>query len=501
MNLSMTKMAAPSGTVLRILPQLVTSATCLRCDICCRFPDADSPLRPYFTNEEIAQAVRAGLAERVFPDPTGCQIAVQPDLDGEGFLCPAFNRMDGSCRIYEHRPLDCRLYPLALMWDDAQREVWLGWDAKCPFLVDQAPETIRTYADQVVEILRDPEMVARIAQHPGLVGRFQADVTRIIPLPDLSRALVNRWGTQPLRRLMLEDLSKLAAALERSGLKGGKLLAAYSLPYHYIWAGLLAYWWAEVEGAFCLFVRSPDGWFMPLPPLTGGDIRGPLAACFQLMRHWNKSRAVGRVENLPASLAADAGSLGYRVAQKDPDYLYRAADLVALAGDRYKAQRALCNRAERLGSITVEPYRLGHRRACRDLFEEWQRQKRRGKIDSFASLLLEDAASAHEVAWSHDLDLGLVGSVLRVEKRIRAYTFGYWLDRKTYCVILEVADRSIPGLAQYLFRETCRRAFSEGAEFINTMDDSGLSGLRLAKQAYHPVDRIQNALCSEISAE
>lgn len=497
MSYSTNKMASSSGAVLRVLPQLVPNATCLRCDVCCRFPDADSSLRPYFTSEEIAQAMRAGLAKRVFPDPTGCQITVEPDSNGEGFLCPAFTPMDSSCRIYEHRPLDCRLYPLALLWDEAQREVWLGWDTKCPFLVDQVPEAIHAYGDRVLEILREPAMVSRVAQHPRLVGRFQPDVTMLAPLPDLTRALVDRWGTHPLRRLMSEDLPMLTAALERSALAGAKSPAAYSVPYHYIWAGLLAYWWMELEGAFCLFVQSADGWFMPLPPLTGGDIRGPLAACFQLMRRWNRNLSVSRIENVSASLAAELESMGYRVTQKDPDYLYRAADLAALTGDRYKAQRALCNRVERLGSVVIEPYRLGDRRECRVLFGEWERQKRSGEIDSFATFLLEDAQAAHEAAWAHHSELGLVGSVLRVEGRVRAYTFGYRLNKETYCILLEVADRTIPGLAQYLFRQTCRRALSAGAEFINTMDDSGLSGLRLAKEAYHPLCRIQSAICSE----
>jgi hypothetical protein len=52
-------------------------------------------------------------------------------------------------------------------------------------------------------------------------------------------------------------------------------------------------------------------------------------------------------------------------------------------------------------------------------------------------------------------------------------------------------------LAQYLFRETCRNALSEGAEFINTLDDSGLAGLRQSKEAYHPLRRVQNFIGSE----
>ena len=101
------------------------------------------------------------------------------------------------------------------------------------------------------------------------------------------------------------------------------------------------------------------------------------------------------------------------------------------------------------------------------------------------------------MAWSHAAELHLAGSVVRSQGKICGYTFGYWLDRKTWCVLLEVADRTIPGAAQYLFRESCRQALSDGAQFINTMDDSGLAGLRKSKDAYHPVARIQSFICSE----
>ena len=439
----------------------------------------------------------AGLEERAFQDPNGCQVAVVPESDGEGFLCPAFNRMDSTCRLYERRPFDCQLYPLALLWDEAQQEVWLGWDQKCPFLADQIPEVIRVHADRVLALLRQPERVSGLASHPRLIGRYQPDVTMLMPLPDLTKALVRRWGSQPVRRLMLEDLPQLTAALDRSGLGGAESLAAYAAPYHYIWAGLLAYWWTEIDGAFCLFVQSPDGWFMPLPPLTDGSLQKPLAACFDLMRRWNGNPAVSRIENLSSGLGNELRSMGYRTTTKDPDYLYRAADLAALAGDRYKSQRALCNRVERLSSVTIDSYRPGDRRECRLLFGEWEEQKRTGRSEALGSLFLTDARSAHEVAWSHHSELHLVGSVLRVEGRVRAYTFGYWLGGRTYCVLLEVSDRTIPGLAQFLFRDTCRKALSAGADFINTMDDSGLSGLRLSKEAYHPLNRMHNLIGSE----
>jgi hypothetical protein len=131
------------------------------------------------------------------------------------------------------------------------------------------------------------------------------------------------------------------------------------------------------------------------------------------------------------------------------------------------------------------------------LFQEWKNQKRAEGLDAFAVMLLDDTASAHEVAWSHGPELQLVGSVLRMNGNIRAYTFGYWLTQNTWCVLLEVADRTVSGLAQYLFRDTCRKALSNGAEFINTLDDSGLSSLSRSKESYHPLTHIQSYICSE----
>jgi uncharacterized protein len=481
-------------TVPQILPQLVPSSVCCTCEVCCRFPDPDSVLRPYFTAEEIAQAIAHGLTTAAFSDVQGCQVTLVPDADGEGFHCPAFERDSGICRVYEQRPLDCQLYPLALMWNAAQTEVMLGWDTKCPFLEAEPPEPIRRHADRVMGILGDDGTLEQIARHPRLIGRFQEDVVVLAPLPTLTERMFARWG-RPMRRLVWEDFPQLSGAVEQSGFRGS--IAAYSAAYHYLWNALLPYWWMELHGAFCLFIQSASGWFMPLPPLGHGSLERPLAEAFALMRRWNGHSPVSRVENVPAALAAPLAQMGYRLASKEPDYLYSASALARLAGDRYKSQRALCNRVEREGGIVVEPYHASDRLACRLLFTQWKAQKRVGHYDPYIQLLIEDSASAHEVAWSHAAELDLAGWVVRRAGRLCGYTFGYWLDKKTWCVLLEVADRTMPGLAQYLFRETCRKALSQGAEYINTLDDSGLEGLRQSKEAYHPTARNESFICSE----
>ncbi len=475
-----------------MLPQLVPSRICLQCDVCCRFPDPDSALRPHFTEDEITRALSRGIEETAFPNRRGSQIVLVPEPHGDGYVCPAFDAATSTCRIYEQRPFDCQLYPLALMWNELHTHVLLGWDTKCPFMREEVPEEIRRHADRVMALIDQPSIRDHIVAHPRLIGRFQEDVVVLDHLPRLTEALAGQWGPDPLHRLMLEDIPHMMTALGQSGWSFDQSLSAYSPAYHYIWSGLLAYWWMEIEGAFCLFAQSPDGWFMPLPPVGAGPIDTPLSVAMEFLLRWNANSPVSRVENVPSQLVPGFERLGYDLTPKEPDYLYRATDLAVLAGDRYKSQRALCNRFEREQSFEMKAYQVSDRQECRALLKEWSRQKRAEGLESFGMMLLADAAPAHEIVWSQAPALRVTGRVVRIHGRLCAYTFGYWLTSATFCVLLEVTDRTFQGLAQYLFRETCRTAVAEGATYINAMDDAGLPGLRASKQAYQPAMKISN---------
>lgn len=585
-----------------LLPQLVPSQVCLSCDVCCRFPDRDSFLRPYFTAEEIQRAVARGIDRSHFPDPSGCQIALTPHPSGEGYLCPAFDPTTSHCRIYEDRPLDCQIYPLAVMWapptaageerearDDRQEssplpmarsplaaasaeklQVVLGWDTKCPYLRGSsqfevrgfpslypsplvgegrgggalAPEIV-AYADRIAEWIERDDVIETFARHPRLIGRFQEDVVILRSLPKLterlrgpfdvrsskfSRNLEPRTSNFQLRPLTVADHGRFRQALADVETP----LAHYALAPHLLWRNLFAYSWAEMEGCFCLFAEYADGLYMPLPPLpltptlsskgrgglsdslppggrgegegsprskTGGfrpDRLAPaLAACFALMRERNRGSAVSRIENVPEEWAAGLEALGYRVKPKDPDYLYRTADLVALAGDRYKSQRAACNRVVREHRPSFEPYRDTDREECLALFHEWVAQKRASGLEEAGRLLLADSEAAHREALAHHRELGLIGYVVRVDGRICGYTFGYERSSSVFCVLLEVTDRTVPGLAAFLFREYCQKMDERGYEFINTMDDSGLASLAQSKRAYHPVRLVPSYVVTE----
>ena len=479
------------------LLQIVPSSACLSCDVCCRFPERDSFLRPFFTADEIGTATAAGLPPALFPHPDGSQIDLVPNPDGEGYVCPAFDCATSQCRIYEARPLDCRLYPFALMWDAMHEQVLLGWDTKCPYMRDQSSPLVAQAADEVAGWIEQDARVETLVRYPRLIGRFQEDVIVLRPLERVTERL--RQGRMQVRTqaLTLGDRGRMEAALAVSAGVQGTPLAAASFAYHYIWRHRVTYSWAVLHDHLCLFADCPDGLFMALPPLGAGPLAQPLAEAFRFMRERNGDSRVTRVENVPEACIDEVRALGYRATAKEPDYLYEASALSDLSGESLKSPRAACNRFIRERGGMLEPYEPRDQRACVSLFHEWREQKQRAGADDWASALLADAAGAHETALSDTAELGLTGAVVRVGGRIRAYTMGLWLNPSVFCVLLEIADRDIVGLGPFVFREFCRQARAKGACWINTMDDSGLPSLARSKQWYHPARLLPNYIVTE----
>ena len=482
---------------LPMVPQIVPSRTCLSCEVCCRFPEADSFLRPYFTAEEITRAVALGIDSSHFPNPKGGQIALAPHPSGEGFICPAFEVETSRCRIYPHRPLDCRLYPYAVMWEAERDEIVLGWDTKCPFMEGAPGREVAGAAEQIAVLLEQDETAFMLAHHPRLVGPFQDDVSIVRPLPRVSEALRRTAAAVSLKPLTAQDRPRVEAALASTRLQVATPPAAFSFAGQYLWHHLLNYSWAEIDRHLCIFAASPDGVFMALPPLGPGPLRPALEDAVRYMRIRNRGSRCTRIENVPAEYVPEMAQLGLHHRAKEPDYLYRASDLTDLPGDRYKSQRAACNRFERECQSTCEPYRPSHRTACLELFRAWRSQKETSETSEFGRLLLADAASAHEVALTDPGAAGLIGAVVTVKGVVRAYTFGMWLTPSVFCVAIEVADRTIPGLAQYIFRECCRAVRLRGAEYINTMDDAGLPNLAKSKEGYHPAAMLSSFIVTE----
>ncbi len=189
-------------------PQIVPSQRCLSCEVCCRFPERHSAFRPFFTEAEIQHAIARGIEARHFSNFAGSQVEPVLNPSGEGYICPAFDPETAHCRIYHVRPLDCQIYPFVVMWDEEREVVHLGWDTKCPFLIEQCsspeinqaspggatrayafPDTLSRFSQTMAGRVESPDMITILSANPQLVMEFQDDVVMIQKLPLLTKRL------------------------------------------------------------------------------------------------------------------------------------------------------------------------------------------------------------------------------------------------------------------------------------------------------------------------
>ena len=204
-------------------------------------------MRPFFTADEIEAAIAGGISPDHFPNPAGTQVELVPHPVDEGYICPAFDPATSHCQIYNARPLDCRLYPFALMWDATHAQVVLGWDTKCPYMRDLSSPVINQAAHEVAQLMEEDGTVAILARYPRLIGKFQDDVIVVRPLERVTEQMRRGSAAVTTQPLTLQDRGRFETALSLSADSHTMPLAAASFAYHYIWRQVLSYSWAVLR--------------------------------------------------------------------------------------------------------------------------------------------------------------------------------------------------------------------------------------------------------------
>lgn len=265
----------------------------------------------------------------------------------------------------------------------------------------------------------------------------------------------------------------------------------------YIWREHFEYAWTWLHGYFCLFATYGPHRYMPWPPLAGPDAdpaqwREVVAAAFGVMTSAQDRGAAARIEGVNLREREAFFAAGYEVVLHSVEYVYRRHDLVELKGNSYKSKRWAWNDFVKRQVFTVDPLGDRHVEECLALFGRWREQKTRRRPDPLADAMASDAESAHRVALTGRVALGLSGLVVAIDGRVAGYTLGGCVGPSLFGVWLEIADPARRGLSVYLFREFCRA--QAGVEWITAFDDSGMKSLARAKQAYRPARLVTSHL-------
>ncbi len=262
-------------------------------------------------------------------------------------------------------------------------------------------------------------------------------------------------------------------------------LAAFSFASVYIWKALYKINWVEIEKTLCIFFQDKMGCFMYLPPLAKKVPPQVIKQAFVIMDIINKNKDISRIENIQQDELAGYRSLGYLCNDKFPDYLCLRSDLAFFKGNKFKSQRAAYNYFIKHYDFDTRRLKLADRADCLSLFNAWIEQRKAHCKDDLYCGMLEDNRRVIKDTLVNYKQLELEGIVVRINKIIKAFSFGYRLNKNTFCILYEITDLSIKGLAQFIFRQFSQEL--KGYKYINIMDDSGLENLRKVKLSYKPV--------------
>lgn len=208
-----------------------------------------------------------------------------------------------------------------------------------------------------------------------------------------------------------------------------------------------------------------------------------------VMDNANRNREISRIENVEEEDLDFFKSAGFSYYQKSLEYICKSSELSGLEGLRFKSKRASVNYFIKNNKFEYCPFSLQeHGDDCLLLYREWMNQRKSKFTDKIFQGMLEDNLSVLSALLTDYSRLNYLGRIVKIEGKLKAFTFGFRLSPDTFCVSHEVADLGEKGLAQFIFREFSKEL--SRFPYINLMDDSGLENLKKVKLSYRPVKQI-----------
>lgn len=201
---------------------------------------------------------------------------------------------------------------------------------------------------------------------------------------------------------------------------------------------------------------------------------------------------------VPGSVVESAnGQLSDLVVTEDPDsadYIIAAHELIELTSGRWRSKRKSANRFRRKHPhcVVSEMDLADHitQVQVQKLFETWAAKKRK----SSAETQNEFAAMERIMRYSHRFHLLTVGAFL--DGRLIGFTINEVVHDGHYMGHFGKTDPDCTGISVVLESETAKAMTQLGIAHMNYQQDLGLDGLRIYKESWRPVHRLQKLVIS-----
>lgn len=246
----------------------------------------------------------------------------------------------------------------------------------------------------------------------------------------------------------------------------------------WVWRRKRAVSLARDRGALLLLCEERGRRFF-LPPVGAADLA---ATAGRLRAYASDAGFAFAIERVPGADAGVLAAAGYAAAaDRDHfDYVYAVPAIAALSGRHFDGKRNQVHRLTAAHRCAYEPLDDDTIAECLALEEDWC---------DLRSCRLDEGLAAEQGAIVESLrghrTFGLIGGLVRVDGRVKAFALAERLFAGTAVVHFEKADPAIAGLYQLVNHWFCREALG-GFDFVNREQDLGIPGLRQAKEGWRP---------------
>ena len=463
------------------VPQFVPQEVCLKCDGCCRFKEADSAWRPKVYADEVYRwrQDRPALADKIFSLQTiDSQERIVAVKSKHACQCRFFDKKDNTCKVYEGRPWECALYPFLLV--RKKDDIMLSVHLACPHIQNHHGDSgYEGFLGELKDYFAREDTKKFILNSFESFDDYAGYEDEIQPIAPVG----SRKAVTPENALLNQRM-----LLERSFLGQSPVLSTSSFANVFSWKDFFGFQIEIIEGHVCVFANYSAGCFLYIPPIGSKYNQKLIARCFAIMDKANTRHpaVVSRIENVSKEQLKYFPENKYAHYKKGDEYLYLKKDLIALRGNPYKSKRSELNQFKRNYNAEYLPFQDEMLKECNELYRRWaQGRANKGNSDAYR-FMIEDNEKVHAAALKSHKELGLVGRVVKIDGKIVAYTFGYHLNSRTFCVLFEIADLSYNGLPVYTFHSFCKDAALGAYSFINVMDDFELENIQKTKISFRP---------------
>lgn len=288
------------------------------------------------------------------------------------------------------------------------------------------------------------------------------------------------------REIKIEDREWIRSCVSNSDYKGSGYSFALMLLWQYSYETSVA-----AYKDFVIFRSTmEDGSYVYSMPAGRGDMEDAIEA---LIAEAKKSRQTLRMYGVEDEgkfwlKTHMAGRFNYEPLRDAWDYVYDREALATLKGKKYAAKRNHINRFIEADDWRYEALDETNMSSCMDMARIWYKE-----AVAKGNTTVAEEERVLELAFRYFRELELTGGVLYKGDDVVGFTIGEELNKDTYHVLIEKAYAEVQGAypminQQYVINQMSRY------KYVNREEDTGLPGLRKAKESYCPAYMVEKCM-------